>query len=102
MRRTLLRWACFFGWRELIRCKRVPAESRAGLIVLAAIPIAPAVTLTSSAAYVWWLATGKRLPGRLGKWLGPPSRFGMSAYPKQVVEMPPDIRSVFPNDDSAS
>ena len=101
MRRILLRWAWFFGWRELMRCKRVSAESRAGLMLLAAIPVAPAVAFTSAAAYVWWLATGKRLPGRLGQWIGPPSHFGMSAYPKQMVELPRDIRSVFPDNDRA-
>jgi hypothetical protein len=93
MQRFLLRWAWIAGSRELTRSQRVAAEDKVVLTVAAGIVVAPLVVFLFGGAYLWWLFTGKRIPGPVGRWIGAPSRLMMNAHPKQTTQMPPEMRA---------
>ena len=90
-KRLLLRWAWIAAWREVLRTPRIPAETKVGVMFLLGLAAAPFVVLVGGAAFIWWLLTGRRLAGPIGRWIGPPSRMLLNASPKQLRQLPPDI-----------
>ena len=65
---------------ELERTARISDEAKvAGVTLLGGFVIAPVVV----GAYVWWLITGKRLPGRLGSWVGSPAKLSYGSIPRR-------------------
>lgn len=93
MWRLLLRWAWSAGSRELTRSHRIAAEDKVVLTVAMGIVVAPFAVVLFGGAYLWWLVTGKRIPGPVGRWIGAPSRLVMNAYPNQTTQMPPEMRA---------
>jgi hypothetical protein len=81
--------------RELSRSRMISAEAKVGVIALAGLLMSPFVV----GSFVWWLLTGKRLPGRLGRWLPPPGAVIVHPFPKQL---PADVREWFATRDSSS
>ena len=65
--RVLLRYGWSIGIRELERTTRISAETKLRVGVLAGIAFSPFVV----GSYVWWLLTGRRLPGVVGRILPP-------------------------------
>jgi hypothetical protein len=90
----VLRWAYIAAWREALRTQQITAESKAGVLFLAGLVVAPFVVVVFGGAFLWWLLTGKRLPGPIGRWTGPPAMAFLNAYPKQLRRFPPDILAV--------
>jgi hypothetical protein len=65
---------------ELERTPRISDEANvAGVTLLGGFVFAPVVV----GAYVWWLITGKRLPGRLGSWVGSPAKLSFGSIPRR-------------------
>lgn len=65
---------------ELGRSPRISDETKVvGVTPLGGFVIAPVVV----GAYVWWLITGKRLPGRLGSWVGSPAKLSFGSIPRR-------------------
>ncbi len=65
---------------ELERTPRISDEAKvAGVTLLGGFVFAPVVV----GAYVWWLMTGKRLPGRLGRWVGSPAKLSFGSIPRR-------------------
>jgi hypothetical protein len=81
--------------RELARSRSVSAETKVGVIVLTGLLVSPFVI----SSFVWWLLTGKRLPGRLGRWFPSPTTVIVDPFPKRL---PPDVREWFATRDSNS
>ncbi len=82
--------------RELSRSRMISAEAKVGVIALTGVLVSPFVV----GSFVWWLLTGKRLPGRLGRWLPPPSAVVIvDPFHKQL---PADVREWFATRDSSS
>ena len=67
VKRLLIRYGWTVAFRELLRTPRIPVELRRGSVILVGLLISPFVTSAS----VWWLLTGKRIPGPLGAWFSP-------------------------------
>src|SRR5581483_2427960 len=88
-------WTALRG--EVLRTDLVSAETKTGLTVLAGLVVAPFVTILWGAATVWWLATGKRLPGWAGRIVGPPASWFLHADPKQLKQLPPEMRHALEN-----
>lgn len=80
----VLRWAYIAAWREVLRTSRIRAEIKAGVMFLGGLLVAPFVVVFFGTAFLWWLLTGKRLPGPIGRWTGPPAMAFFNAYPKQL------------------
>lgn len=91
-RRLLVRCVWGIAVREFARAEFVSAETRIAVIVLAGVVVAPFVVVLGGGSYLWWLITGRRLPGRLGRWLGPPAETFASQSGPKVASLPPDIR----------
>jgi hypothetical protein len=81
--------------RELSRSRIISPETKVGVIALTGVLMSPFVV----GSFAWWLLTGKRLPGRLGRWLPPPSAVMVDPFPKQL---PADVREWFATRDSSS
>jgi hypothetical protein len=90
----VLRGACIAAWREALRSPQIPAETKAGALFLAGVVVAPFAVVFFGGSFLWWLLTGKRLPGPIGRWTGPPATALVNAYPKQLRNLPPDILAV--------
>jgi hypothetical protein len=99
LKKGLLRFALLAAWREALRTPRVPADAKVSALFLVGAVASPFVVVISGTSFIWWLITGKRLPGRIGQWVGPPSRLG-GGVPKQLTELPPDIRAAMARWDS--
>jgi len=69
LKRAGWRYAWRIGLREVLRSPRISAETRVVTIVLTGLLISPFVVGSA----IWWLLTGRRLPGRLGRWFPPPT-----------------------------
>ena len=87
MKRLVLRWGWDAGWSELNRSRRIPHKEKLALNRVAG---AFEVVLLGS-AFGWWMLTGKRVPGPLGRWLAPPPLVYMNEYPKRRTQMRSDM-----------
>lgn len=94
-KRLILHWCLVVAVREMLRTPRVSAETKAGVVVLSGVLVSPLVVSVVGASLIWWLLTGKRLPGLLGRLIGPPALIFVNAYPRQLRRLPPDIRAAF-------
>lgn len=74
--------------RELSRSRMISPQAKVAVIALAGLVMSPFVV----GSFVWWLLTGKRLPGRLGRWLPSPSAVIVDPFPTQL---PADVRAWF-------
>ncbi len=80
MKRLLVGYLWTVVLTELERSPRISDEAKVvGVTLLGGFVIAPVVV----GAYVWWLITGKRLPGRLGSWVGSPARLSFGSSPRR-------------------
>jgi hypothetical protein len=91
IKRLLLRYVSVIVFRELLRTARISAETKLGAATLLGIALLPfGVVLFGS--YAWWLLTGRRMPGPLGRVLPPrtmTTEVFVNPFPKQ---MPADLR----------
>lgn len=94
-KRLLRHYIWSIAARELSRSRMISARAKVGVIALAGVAMSPFVI----GSYAWWLLTGKRLPGRLGRWLPPPNAVIIDPFPKQL---PADVREWFATRDSSS
>jgi hypothetical protein len=85
LRRAVWRYAWKNGLRELLRSPLISAEARVTSIVMMGLLISPFVLGSA----IWWLLTGKRLPGYLGRWFPPPTTVTVNPIPRGLA---PDIR----------
>jgi hypothetical protein len=87
----LARYAWIIALREWMRFDRVRPEVRLGTSAFMGAVLAPFVVFGWPVARLWWLLTGRRLPGRVG-WLFPPPR--VFADPFRGDPAPPDVREL--------
>jgi len=87
LKRVLLRYVWTISFHELMRARAIPAEVRVGVLFLAGLLMVPFVL----ASYIWWLLSGKRLPGRLGRRLPLPNVVVVTPFPKNL---PADVHEV--------
>jgi hypothetical protein len=76
LKRVLRSYAWRIGVRELLRCRRIPGQARLTGIVGAGCLMSPFVVGSA----IWWLLTGKPLPGRLGHWFPPPTKVTVDPF----------------------
>lgn len=89
--RLFARYAWIIATREWTRFERVRPEVRLGTSAAAGAVIAPFVVFRWPAARLYWLLTGRRLPGVLG-WLFLPPR--VVVIPFRGEPNPPEIRDL--------
>ena len=89
--RILARYALAIALREWVRCRRVKPEVRLGTTAIAGAVLSPFVVFGWPVARLYWLITGRRLPGALG-WLYPPPRIFVNPIPPGAK--PPDLRTL--------
>lgn len=87
LKRVLLRYVWTICFRELMRARAIPAEVRVGVLFLAGLLMVPFML----ASYIWWLLSGKRLPGRVGRRLPLPNVVVVIPFPKNL---PADVHEV--------
>jgi hypothetical protein len=97
VRQLIRRWPLDIGRAELVRgllrSDRPDAETKLGSVALLGLVTSPFV-LARAGILIWWLLTGRRLPGWLGRQLGHPITFLVSTAPHWRARMPVELRAV--------
>lgn len=82
IKRLLVRYVWTVVLAELERSPHVSDEAKVfGVTLIGGLVVSPVVV----AAYVWWLITGRRLPGRLGTWVGSPAKLSFDPFPRRPL-----------------
>jgi hypothetical protein len=90
VKRLVVRYALAIGLREWTWCHRVRPEVRVGVAAFAGAVIAPFVVFVSPVARLYWLLTGRQLPGPFGL-LTPQPHVLILPLPES---RPPEIREL--------
>jgi len=94
LKRMLRRYLWLVASRELMRSRLIPVQTKVVGVVYLALLMSPFLI----GSWVWWLITGKRLPGPLGRWLQPPTVAIVNAFPKRL---PADMQDWLAASDAA-